>query len=186
MAKARPKRRTLVATWKHLEAQGEKMPRDSKGKPFVPKKMPAYDDNKLGFEFFRTVCEDIDYSNLTLPRTYFGRSEIRNVNFANTDLSESCMCWNDFIGCDFSGADLSGCDMRSSNYENCKFDSAIFKGADLRGAAFEGCTFTGADFKGAVADDVYAADYDLWDSLSRKQRNAIEWHEDPGPEPDGG
>lgn len=185
MAKAKPKRRTLAATWKHLEAQGEKMPR-VKGKPFVPKKVPAYDDDKLGFEFFRTGCEDVDYSNLTLPRTYFGRSELRNVNFANTDLSESCMCWNDFIECDFSGADLSNCDMRASNFENCKFDGAIFKGADLRRSAFEGCTFKKADLKGAIADDVYANEYGLYDALTKVQQKAIEWHEDAGPEPDGG
>jgi uncharacterized protein YjbI with pentapeptide repeats len=186
MAKEKPKRRTLAATWKHLEAQGETVPRDSKGKPFVPKKMPAYDDNKLGFEFFRTFCEDTDYSNLTLPHTYFGRSELKNVNFANTDLSGSCMCWNDFIECDFSGADLTGCDMRSSTFENCKFDGATFNSTDLRRSSFEGCTFKKADLKGAIADDVYGSEFGLYDALTKAQQKAITWHEEPGPEPLGG
>src|SRR5689334_22012247 len=70
--------------------------------PPMPKRMPRYDDERLGVAFFRTfVGEHDDLSNLTLPRTYFGRSEINDALFCNTDLTESSLCWNDFIDVDF-------------------------------------------------------------------------------------
>jgi hypothetical protein len=52
---------------------GTTMPRTAEGKPFVPPQMPNHDDTELGFSFFRQLLQDADYSNLTLPRTYFGR-----------------------------------------------------------------------------------------------------------------
>jgi len=59
----------------------------------MPKQTPQpEDDEPLGLSFFRTrlaKASRIDLSNLSLPRTFFGRSEIRDVSFRNTDLSES-------------------------------------------------------------------------------------------------
>src|SRR5262245_39094725 len=115
------------------------MPRDPDGRPFVPPRMPHYDDENIGFSFFRHLIEDSDYGNLTLPGTFFGRSLLTRVSFANTDLSRSRMCGNDF-----SGADLSGCDMRASRFEGCKFTGAVLRGADLRRSSFEDCDFAGA------------------------------------------
>jgi len=65
-------------------------------------------------EFFRTRVSDDKFENLTLPRTFFGRSEIRDMSFRGTDLSESTLCWNDFIAVDFSDCDLSNGDLRAS------------------------------------------------------------------------
>src|SRR5262249_13070869 len=149
-----PARKSLEETWRYLEAEGERVPRDAAGQPCVPVQMPSYDDaERLGLSYFRTLLEDVDHSNLTLPRTYFGRSLVQRVSFANTDLSESRMCWNDFEECEFSGADLSGCDMRASKFIGCKFVGAVLRGADLRRSSFEGCDFSGADLTGAVAED---------------------------------
>jgi len=187
MAKATPPRLSLDETWTLLEGRGEKMPRTSDGKPFVYARPPRYDDDELGFSFFRTGADDDDYSNLMLPRTYFARSELKGVSFCNTDLSQSVMCWNDFIQCDFSGADLSGCDMRSSTFVACKFRGAILTGADLRRGSFEECTFRGADLIECVANDEhYATEFGLFDALTRQQQYQVTWREDPGPEPDGG
>jgi uncharacterized protein YjbI with pentapeptide repeats len=143
--------------------------------------MPSiYDEEPLGLAFFRTKLEDADNNNLTMPRTFFGRSWFLRVGFTNTDLSESCMCWNDFEECDFSEADLSHCDMRASNFRGCKFVAALLRGADLRRSSFEGCDFTGADLSGAVAEDGEA------DYLTDEQQAVLAWSVDRGPEPPGG
>jgi uncharacterized protein YjbI with pentapeptide repeats len=183
----KPQRRDLEETWRYLEGQGEQMPRDPQGRPLVPPRMPSYDDAKpLGFSYFRSGLADADRSNLTLPRTYFGRSLLERVDFGNTDQSESRMCWNDFIGCDFSGADLSGCDLRASLFEGCKFVGAVLSRADLRGLSFQGCDFTGAVMTGAVADRTSAEKYGWIGMLTGEQQAVMDWREDAGPQPPGG
>src|SRR5262249_42883491 len=147
-------------------------------------RMPSHDDEELGFSYFRYRLEDADNSNLTLPRTFFGRSGFNQVSFANSDLSESRMCWNDFDECDFSGADLSGCDMRASNFKDCKFVGAILRGADLRRSTFDGCDFAEADLAGAVAADENS-EGSVDEYVSEKQM-AVMVFVDDGPEPPGG
>jgi hypothetical protein len=142
----------LEETWQHLESQGEKTPRGPDGRPFVPDQMPSYDDKEPGFFYFQCRLEDADNSNLTLPRTYFGNAYFVRVSFADTDLSESSMCWNEFDDCDFSGAGLTGCDMRMSYFCRCRFVGAVLRDADLRRSKFEDCDFTGADLTGAVSE----------------------------------
>lgn len=178
-------RRSVEDSWRHLELQGETMPRDPGGRPFVSSAMPSHDDEELGFSFFRTREEDADYSNLSLPRTYFGRSLLQRVSFANTDLSESRMCWNDFEECDFSRSDLSESDMRASNFKRCKFMGSVLRGADLRWSSFDDCDFTGADLTGAVAEK---ADFQgcVQDFLTDEQQAVMAWSEDAGPKPPGG
>jgi uncharacterized protein YjbI with pentapeptide repeats len=146
--------------------------------------MPSFDDDEpLGYSFFRGLWEDADFSNFTIPRTYFGRSGFTGVTFANTNLSESRMCWNDFIACDFSGADLSRCDLRASTFERCRFVGAVLADADLRQAAFDGCDFTGAILDGAIAGD---GNHELCKSVSDPQHDSMQWRADPGPSPPGG
>jgi BTB/POZ domain-containing protein KCTD9 len=178
-------RRSLEGTWRFLESTGVAMPRRPDGRPFVHAAMPNHDDQELGFYFYKGGLIDDDRSNLTLPRTFFGRSWFIRASFANTDLSESRMCWNDFDACDFSRADLSGCDMRASNFRRCKFGGAVLRGADLRRSTFEGCDFTGADLAGALAED---ADFQgcVQDFLSEQQQAVVAWSADEGPEPPGG
>ncbi|WP_162660452.1 pentapeptide repeat-containing protein [Tuwongella immobilis] len=147
--------------------------------------MPSvFDEKPLGFSYFRAKLEDADRSHLTMPRTLFSRSWLVRTSFVGTDLSESCMCWNDFDGCDFSGADLSGCDMRASHFRGCRFAKAILRGADLRRSSFEGCDFAGADLSDAVAED---EDFDgcIHDFLSSEQQATMTLT-DEGPEPPGG
>jgi BTB/POZ domain-containing protein KCTD9 len=185
MAKAE-RRRSLEETWRHLECQGEEMPRDRDGRPFVPPQMPSYEDEEpLGFSFFGRGGQVEDYSGLTLPRTYFGHSTLDRLSFAGTDLSGSRMCWNDFLGCDFSGADLSGCDMRSSTFRGCRFAGAVLRGADLRRSYFEDCDFAGADLTGALVEEE-DADGCVQDYLSSEQCAVVAWQPDGGPEPPGG
>lgn len=174
-------RKSLEDTWRYLESQGEETPRRPDGQPFVHDAMPNHDDEELGFSYFKYRLEDADNSNLTLPRTFFGRSGFERVSFANTDLSESRICWNDFDDCDFSGADLSRCDMRASIFNGCKFIGACIRGADLRRSSFENCDFTGADLAGAVAEDE-----DAIDCLTDKQQATMKFVADEGPEPPGG
>jgi uncharacterized protein YjbI with pentapeptide repeats len=178
-------RKDLEATWRYLEQQGEKMLRDAAGRPFVPTHMPNYEDEELGFSFFGRGGTLSTYSNLTLPRTYFGHSALTWLSFVNTDLSESRMCWNDFEECDFSGADLSGCDMRASTYEGCKFVGTRLHGADLRHAWFANCDFSGADLAGAIAEKGYATGC-VCDFLTKTQQHTMIWHDEAGPLPPGG
>lgn len=152
--------------------------------PSPPERMPRYDDeHPFGFMVFRTRLDDnLDLSDLSLPRTYFGRSEINRVCFRNTDLHESRLCWNDFLGTDFTEADLARSDMRSSVYKHVAFVNATLDGADLRLSCFVGCNFDGATMSGA------ALTRDQCPSLqpSEAQKLAVDWREENGPLPDGG
>jgi BTB/POZ domain-containing protein KCTD9 len=150
--------------------------------PELPAQHPRHDDEDLGVSFFRTQLKDARLEGLTLPRTFFGRSEIRGVSFRDTDLSQSTACWNDFIDVDFGGADLSEADLRASNFQRVSFRSAVLRGADLRRTSFTGCSFTDADLTGAKLNRSF-----LWlFRLSSGQRRTIDWQSAPGPEPEGG
>jgi hypothetical protein len=179
-------RRSLQDSWRYLEAEDEEAPRHPDGRPFIPDRMPSFDDDKpFGLRYFRSGLEDADRCHLTMPRTYFGRSWFIRINYSDSELTESRMCWNDFDDCDFSGADLSGCDMRASIYTGCKFIGAVLRGADLRRSTFQECDFAGADLTGAVAVD---ADFQgcVQDFLTDEQQAVMAWAEDLGPEPPGG
>ena len=151
--------------------------------PRMPARIPRHDDEVPGLSFFRTfVGEGSDFSNLTIPRTFFGRSEINDASFRNTDLSESRMCWNDFVDVDFTGADLSGADLRGSVYRRVRFCGANLQGADLRHSTFTDCDFEGAETKAAIASRSQKRTL----SLTPGQRKIIDWRWRSGPEPDGG
>lgn len=151
--------------------------------PPLPNRMPRYDDEKLGLSFFNTYVGDGgDFSNLSIPKTYFNRSEINSASFRNTDLSQSCLCWNNFVGVDFSEADLSGADLRGSIYRNVRFNSALLKGADLRHSTFEDCDFEGANLRNAVLSRWQRRSL----SLAPEQQKVIDWRWRNGPLPDGG
>jgi uncharacterized protein YjbI with pentapeptide repeats len=150
----------------------------------LPDQVPQYDDPEpLGVNFFRTmVSDEVPLDNLTLQRTFFGRSEVNKASFRNTDLTESNLCWNDFHGVDFTGATLAKADMRSSQFVDVTFTAADLRGADMRRSSFERCTFDGAILDGAVLTNDQAKML----SLTPEQRQAIDWRSDPGGEPGGG
>ncbi len=150
--------------------------------PELPPRAPRYDDGQLGVSFFRTRLAGARLEGLTLPRTFFGRSEIRGVSFKSTDLSQSTACWNDFIDVDFGQADLSEADLRASIFQRVSFRGAILRGADLRRTTFTGCTFAGADLTGAKLSRSLSWLF----RLSSAQRRSIDWQSGPGPEPEGG
>jgi uncharacterized protein YjbI with pentapeptide repeats len=151
------------------------------GAPPLPKRAPRHDDEQLGVSFFRTRLSNVDLARLTLPRTFFGRSEIRSVSFRNSDLTESTANWNNFVDVDFTSADLSRADLRASSFERVSFRDALLRGADLRQATFRGCTFTNADMTDAKLTRAV-----LWlFLLSRGQRAVVDW-QPPGPAPAGG
>jgi uncharacterized protein YjbI with pentapeptide repeats len=150
--------------------------------PELPARAPRHDDEELGVSFFRTCLADARLEDLTLSRTFFGRSEIREVSFRGTDLSESTACWNDFVDVDIGEADLSGADLRASIFQRVNFRGAVLRGADLRQTTFSGCTFANADLAGAKLTRSV-----LWFfRLSSTQRRSVDWHLGPGPEPEGG
>jgi uncharacterized protein YjbI with pentapeptide repeats len=152
--------------------------------PPLPDHVPQYDDSEpLGVSFFRTmVSDEVSLDNLTLPRTFFGRSEVNKASFRNTDLTESNLCWNDFLGVDFTGAVLAKADMRSSLFTDVRFTRADLRGADMRRSSFDRCVFDGAMMNGALLTNDQANML----SLTPEQRQAIDWRNDPGDEPGGG
>lgn len=162
--------------------------------PPLPDHRPQCDDEApLGVSFFRTfVGQDIeqgdedvshrDLENLTLPRTFFGRSNVQHVSFRNTDLSESTLCWNDFNEVNFTDAALSGCDLRASIFSEVDFVRADLRNADLCRSSFEACDFTDADMRGAKLTHEQGEEIDL----SEQQRQVIDWQDSDGDEPPGG
>ena len=151
--------------------------------PPTPDRVPQADDENLGVSFFRTfVGEGDNLGNLTLPRTFFGRSEINDASFQNTDFTESNLCWNDFTDVDFTNAILARSDLRASVFDRVKFVSADLTNADLRQSSFTNCEFTDALMAGAVLTQLQGEKL----LLSSKQRADIAWTTDDGPEPSGG
>ena len=150
--------------------------------PSLPPGLPRYDDEMLDVSFFRTELADTKLEHLTLPHTFFGRSEIRGVSFRDTDLSESTANWNDFIEVDFSSASLSGSDLRA-----CVFTRVIFVGASLVGVDFRYCGFKDCDFSNAnVTDAKFTRKTGAALRLSAEQQGVIDWQGDDGDEPEGG
>jgi len=156
---------------------------DPGDEPLVPSGIPHPDDEAPGLSFFRTfIGEGVNLGNLTLPRTFVGRSKISDASFRNTDLSESNFCWNDISDADFTDASLANCDLRASRYSRVTFTRADLRGADLRHAMFEQCTFDGAAMDGAIVSRRQHARM----PLSSSQNESTDWREDDGPEPAGG
>jgi uncharacterized protein YjbI with pentapeptide repeats len=146
--------------------------------------LPQIDDPApLGESFFRTfVGAGVDLCHLTLPRTFFGRSEINGASICNTDLTESNFCWNDFIEVDFTTAVLARSDLRASVFERVKFVNTDLRSADMRRSSFHDCDFEGALMEGAVLTPSQRPDL----RLSQEQRDEITWINSSGPEPNGG
>ena len=143
---------------------------------------PRYDDEELGVEFFRTLLVDARLQRLTLPWTFFGRSEIRATSFKGSDLSGSVANWNDFIEVDFSDADLSGADLRANLFQQVRFAGASLVGADLRYCGFKQCDFANADLTDAKLTRKAGTAL----GLSPEQQCLIDWQNEDGEEPEGG
>lgn len=151
--------------------------------PPLPAHVPRYDDPEpLGVKFFRTHIENARLENLTLNRTYFGRSELVGVSFQNTDLSESNLCWNDFTNVDFTNASLERSDLRSSAFTNVLFIRANLAQADLRRSEFESCSFEGAALEGSIAHNRQRPTL----KLTEAQMRQVAWTNVEGDEPGGG
>lgn len=162
---------------------------DEEAIPPMPAQMPRHDDDEpLGVGFFKSGLGEDEpgqlalMENMTLPRTFFGRSYIRQISFKNTDLSESRLCWNDFTEVDFTKSDLTGADLRATVYKNVLFVHANLSDTDLRHSLFEGCDFTGATMKGAKLKLEQAEPL----NLSKQQREDINWQAEDGEELEGG
>ena len=149
--------------------------------PPLPAQSPRYDDVTLAVSFFRTLLDDVKLENLTLPRTFFGRSEIRQVSFKNTDLSESVACGNDFIEVDFELADLSGTDLRASIFQHVNFQGADLTKADMRGPDFRSCNFKDANLTGTKL----LIEPRWLFLLTSSQIDSVDWHYSRGPDPGG-
>jgi uncharacterized protein YjbI with pentapeptide repeats len=184
--KDRAMRKSLEETWRILEGKGAKMPRKPDGTPHLSTGMPSVGDSEVvNITFFRTMWQDADLSQLTLPRIFFGRSGFERVSFRDTELTDSRMCWNDFTRCDFTGADLRRCDMRASVFDSCIFRDADLSGADLRRSTFDSCIFEGANMNDAIVYKKSAVE-NLIPLLSKDQRAAIRWVHEQSTEPPGG
>lgn len=150
--------------------------------PSQPRNPPRHDDETPGVSFFRAMLADAKLERLTLPRTFFGRSEIRDTSFRDSDLSESTANWNDFINVNFSRADLARSDLRACLFERVRFVGASLVGVDFRYCGFRHCDFTDAD----VTDVRLTVKAGTALRLSDEQRSVIDWQAEDGEEPAGG
>jgi uncharacterized protein YjbI with pentapeptide repeats len=150
--------------------------------PPLPQGPPRHDDEVSGVSFFRTMLADAKIEHMTLPRTFFGRSEIRATSFHDTDLSESTANWNDFIDVNFSEADLSRSDFRACLFERVRFKHANLAGTDFRYCGFKACDFSGAD----LTDAKFTTKAGTALQLSPEQKQVIDWQAEDGEEPEGG
>lgn len=141
---------------------------------------PRADDLEFGPSIFRTLVEGVDLSDLTLPGLYVGRSELRAVFLAGSDLRLATFNWNDVSACSFYRCDLSGADLRACNFERCAFTQADLTQADLRHSSFRDCDFTGARLGGTLLLPNQRALL----LLSTEQEAVIAWSDDS--EPTGG
>jgi uncharacterized protein YjbI with pentapeptide repeats len=156
--------------------------------PIRPQLPSIQDEAPVGISFFRTLVGEEepglmeDMANMTLPRTFFGRSYVRQVSFKGCDLSESCLCWNDFTEVDFTKANLSGSDLRASLFQSVLFVRADLSDADLRQSVYENCDFSGAAMRRTVLTHEQGEAL----MLSEQQRREIDWQQEDGEEPEGG
>lgn len=151
--------------------------------PPMPRQRPRYDDEgPLGVSFYRTLLAKVALDDLTLSRTYFGRSEISDVTFRRTDLAQSTLCWNDFNRVSFESANLSHSDLRACQYVHVSFQNADLSNCDLRRSLFEDCDFRGANLAGAKLTKSGASDL----GLAIEQLDSINWQATEGREPGGG
>ncbi len=150
--------------------------------PALLQRPPRCGDESTGVRFVQTMLADAKLERLTLPWTFFGRSEIRSASFADSDLSGSVANWNDFIKVDFSRADLSGADLRANLFEQVRFVGASLAGADLRYGGFKRCDFAGADLTDAKLTRKAGTAL----GLSPDQQRMIDWQDEEGEEPAGG
>jgi hypothetical protein len=142
---------------------------------------PRADDLEFGPSIFRTLVEGADLSDLTLPGLYVGRSELRRVFFAGSDLRLATFNWNDVAACSFYRCDLSGADLRACSFERCSFTQAELSQADLRHSSFKDCDFTGARLGGTLMLPNQRALM----MLSPDQDSVIAWSDETA-EPTGG
>lgn len=148
----------------------------------MPSRQPRFDDPEpLGVSFFRTQVEG-DLSRMTLPRTFFGRSQIGEASFKDSDLSESTLCWCDFINVDFTEACLRTCDLRASSFKIVNFAKCDLSGADLRRSSFVNCNFRDAVLNGAKLTRAQTPQL----KLSPQQLAVVDWQATDGDEPGGG
>lgn len=176
------RRRSLEETWQRLSEDGFDMPRRVDGSPYVPPRKPRFDDETLGFSFFKEGLSDEDLNGLELPRTFFGRSCIERISLRFTNLCQSNLCWNDFVDCDFSAADLTDSDLRASLFERCRFDGAVLVRADLRLSTFVECRFVDAD----LTDARLTLSQKNRLPLTPAQQNSVVWKLRAGAHPSGG
>ena len=149
----------------------------------LPKRLPQFDDvEPLGLSFFRTTLEDLDFSSLTMKRTFFSKTKIIGCDFTNTDLLESNLCWCNFKDTCFSGANLKWSDLRASKFTNVDFSGCDLSSTDLRRSSFKKCNFEGANLKGARINSLATPKL----PLSAEQKAGVDWHVIDDLEPKGG
>jgi len=150
--------------------------------PRQPYDRPRHGDAGLGVRFFQKEIVGAKLEHLTLPNTFFSRSEFRNTSFRDSLLTECTANWNDFIEVDFTNADLSRSDLRACLFERVSFRGVKLVGVDFRYCGFKHCDFKDADLTDAKMTQKMGAAL----KLSEEQKSVIDWQSEEGEEPEGG
>lgn len=166
-------------SWRLLEQHGGLLPEpwpEDPGEQNTPSPGAEHHTPSLREKRF----DEIDFANLTLPRTLFDGCRFHAVSFHGSDLHLCCL-GGDFIDCDFSEVNLTCADLSQARFFGCRFTRAVLIGCELRGATWEYCDFTDANFTGSRMDRALKNVLPLSDTQRRIQ---VDWRlsDDIGPD----
>src|SRR5262245_42524888 len=95
-------RRTRKESWKVVRQRGVRPPGRSRQASVKRDRPLRGQEDFAGLVFHEKSFEEVEFENLSLPRTLFLRCRFAGVSFRNTDLRLSCLADGDWIDCDFS------------------------------------------------------------------------------------
>lgn len=102
------------------------------------------DDNR----FRSSALADADLAGTSLVNSNFGMSDLRRVNFDNTDMRDTR-----FKGSDLTSASFVGANATNAIFGGSDLSGSNFTGANLTDARFTGCAFKNAKFGEATLDN---------------------------------
>lgn len=112
---------------------------------------PAWAQDK-SVNYTYTVQSHQDFSGRDLEGGVFAAAEVRDANFADTNLSGSILTEANFIGTNLHGANLENALMDRAIFDKTDLTDAILEGAIATATTFNGAKITGADFSYAIVD----------------------------------
>jgi uncharacterized protein YjbI with pentapeptide repeats len=107
-------------------------------------------DSKVNYTYSQLY--DVDLSQKDFKSGVFAAADVRNSNFAGSDLSKTILTKAAFLNTDLSGVNLTDSLMDRVVFENCDLSNAVLQDIVATSTSFENTNINGADFSGAILD----------------------------------